>query len=202
MVAQIPLDAVTNEMAANNILAFAREGRLKQSNWHDRGADGQEIACLLGAIHPDINSTTACPAALMPRWLANLTVRLFDGVPTDRVTHYGEAYAQRINRWGVFDVAAWERVRVAFISKALGDAIARAESRSGVNPPSSWAPAKAVVDKLMALLLSTTSTRDDYRALYREAAEARTLAWAVYNKAVATLRAARRAAAGTAAAEA
>lgn len=47
-------------------------------------------ACLLGAIHPDVNVPQDCsggfegevvPANLMPLWLAETTMHLFDGLP-------------------------------------------------------------------------------------------------------------------------
>ena len=57
--------------AADRIAAFAREGRLVQDAWHDE-QDGRELACLLGAIGPEVKSPEDCPASVMPAWLAHL----------------------------------------------------------------------------------------------------------------------------------
>ena len=45
---------ITNAAAAANILAAVDAGTLVQGEWHGRGDDGREIACLLGAIHPSV----------------------------------------------------------------------------------------------------------------------------------------------------
>src|SRR5678810_579442 len=53
------------------------EGNLLRNTW----TQGQERACLLAALSPEVATTEDpidCPAAVMPAWLANLTPSLDD----------------------------------------------------------------------------------------------------------------------------
>ena len=187
----LTLDTITHDQAAANIEAFAREKRLVQGEWHghrgggggDNGGLGQEFACLLGSIHPSIDGTSKCPAHLMPRWMANVTVRLFDGIPEDRIFEYGEAYARRLHRWSMFDDAAWERVRVTFITHVFGGVFERAEAQIGDHPSPLWAEIKPVGDQLLALLLNPKSTWSQYYALRDTASKLRARAWAEWRAA-------------------
>jgi hypothetical protein len=96
--------------AANNIERFARENRLVQNTWHRTAPDGREIACLLGAIHPAIDSPHACPATVMPKWLAELTVVLFDKLPRNDIHNRALAYAMSMRTWDKLGKNTWERV--------------------------------------------------------------------------------------------
>ena len=183
----ISLADVTPEIAADSIMAFAREGRLVQGRWHGRGGGddgaGREIACLLGSIHPDINGTGDCPASLMPRWMAHLTVRLFDGVPAATVRHYGEAYATRMHRWGALDGAGWERIRKAFISEVMSGAMKRAEELAKGHTSPLLTEIRTVTDELLAMLMGGVATWSEYRALRDRAAKLRSKAWTEYHAA-------------------
>jgi hypothetical protein len=193
---------IDHDQAAVNIEAFAREGRLVQSTWHERrGGDGGgvEIACLLGAIHPSINGVEKCPASLMPRWMARLTVRLFDGIPSARAFEFGLAYAERLHRWRVIDAPGWERVRHAFIGEVLGSAMADWSAKIPDPAPPLWAPIKAFYERLTTALLSGTATRSDYNALQNRAWELREQAGGVRSAASAQRRSAAAAEAAAAA---
>ncbi|MEI9966014.1 MAG: hypothetical protein WDM92_16615 [Caulobacteraceae bacterium] len=178
----IDLDHMTNELAAANIAAYAREGRLEQHTWHGE-AEGRKVACLLGAIHPDIDSTDACPANLMPEWMARLTVRLFDGVATASITAIGEAYAARLHRWSALDAEAWERVRKGFITETLADVVTRARAKAGENPPEPWGKAVAIINRLAELLLDPSTPLSAFRALRDEAYGVRRAAWDAWHAA-------------------
>lgn len=97
---------ITHDEAAARIRAFATEGRLLQGTWHKM--NGVERACLLGAIHGDINSEDDCPASLMPQWMARLTVRLFDGIREERAQEYGLRYAEAMKAWATFTPEQWK----------------------------------------------------------------------------------------------
>lgn len=159
----IALSAVTPEFASAKIIAFAQDGRLEQGKWHGRRADGQQIACLLGSIHPKINAAVDCPASLMPQWLARLTISLFDRIPTGQVGRYGLAYGASVARWGALDADAWERIRKAFIIGVFGGAIDDATVHIGDATPALWPEIKAMAESVQALLL-----RDAPRQAYRE----------------------------------
>ena len=57
---------------------FIAEGRLVRNEW----GDGQERACLLLAIAPEVGGSEGkvdlCPASVLPPWLAELTPSLDD----------------------------------------------------------------------------------------------------------------------------
>jgi hypothetical protein len=51
---------------------------LIQSGWHETGEDGRELACALGVLGPQVDDAEKCPAAIMPRWLAQMVPWFFD----------------------------------------------------------------------------------------------------------------------------
>jgi hypothetical protein len=60
---------------------YLAEGRLIRGDWTGTDAQARETACLLAALYPRAGaeqSADACPAALMPPWLAHLTVWIDD----------------------------------------------------------------------------------------------------------------------------
>jgi hypothetical protein len=83
---------ITVRTAAKRLAEFARDGRLVQRTWHQR-RDGRELACALGAMDPSITSVESCPSAIMPPWVAAVTVELFDKLPGDRLAECALAYA-------------------------------------------------------------------------------------------------------------
>jgi hypothetical protein len=180
---------IDNDLAAGRIEAFAREGRLVQGKWHDGGGGGdgddgggRELACLLASIDPRINSASACPASLMPAWVASLTVRLFDGLPVGRVMDIGLAYGDRVRRWHVIDAAGWERVRKAFIQQVMDGALARLREIGAAKSPL-WGKIAALVDRVAAGLKSESFTRAEWLELHKEASTIRAEAWRQYQAA-------------------
>ncbi|MCA3010279.1 MAG: hypothetical protein INH34_18045 [Phycisphaerales bacterium] len=118
---------IDNITASQRILAHLHEGRLVQRTWHDEDG-GRELACVLGAISPDIVSDTDCPASVMPRWMAPLTVYLFDGqAKADAMTWAGRFGAQ-MAQWHRLDDAAWFRAWASFCSWCVRDAQRSADS--------------------------------------------------------------------------
>ena len=94
------------------LITTIREGRLSQTTW-GKDADGQRLVCLLSAISPEVSearTAAACPAGVMPAWLAHLTVSMFDGVaPTDAVP-LAMRYAEVLRRWHVLTPERWARL--------------------------------------------------------------------------------------------
>lgn len=90
------------------LLALLDRGDLLRGAW----TDGQERMCALAALSDearDAKDPSACPAEVMPAWLAYL-VPYFDdcGGWGARMRRLG----QLALRWHVLDEPAWERVRV------------------------------------------------------------------------------------------
>ena len=109
--------------AADRIADFAREGRLVQNAWHDE-RDGRELACLLGAIGPEVRSPEDCPASAMPAWLAHLLPRLFDGVRETEAADFGSRFAAALRAKPVDDAVRdrWLARVVAYARAAAADA--------------------------------------------------------------------------------
>lgn len=77
--------------------------------WQGHDDQGREIACWLGALDPAIDSIDACPATVMPGWLAHITPALDDSVSDSAWAGFWERYRALLRRWHVLDEAAWRR---------------------------------------------------------------------------------------------
>jgi hypothetical protein len=112
---------IDNITASQRILAHLHEGRLVQGTWHDE-KDGREFACLLGAISPHIESLRHCPASVMPHWLSQLTVSLFDGQDMAAAMTWAGRFAEQMQRWHVLGDSSWSRVWESFCLECVADA--------------------------------------------------------------------------------
>lgn len=100
---------------------FIREGRIVRNVW----GDGQERACLLLALAPEVGSDgniDACPASVLPPWLAELTPSIDDNVADADWLDIIATYA-RVVRLGSerLDAAGWRRVLARFMISILDD---------------------------------------------------------------------------------
>jgi hypothetical protein len=143
---------ISNAEASANILRFAEEGRLVQSEWHGQDDDGREIACLLGAIHPSVTTAAECNGKLMPMWLAELTPPLFDGIPAAEIVPIAGRYGGLVARWGDLAPAAWERVKTAFLIQTVDEAMVAARPVSEGKPY--WPAVEAACKQVKAALES------------------------------------------------
>jgi hypothetical protein len=157
---------ITREDAALRILDFANEGRLVQSAWHTADADGRELACLLGAIHPSVNGAEDCPSSVMPSWMAELLPTLFDGVSEAKATDYGRRFAQAL-RIGNAD----DTVLRMFLIAAVEFAVSAAAPKGDV--PDYWPAVEQSCAGVLALLKKSNPNEKD-----RAAAKAASGAWA------------------------
>lgn len=112
----------THAAASAAILAHCNAGTIVQREWHGRDAAGREVACLLGAIDPSVNSTADCNAELMPMWLAELTLVLFDGLPPKAIYPIARRYGELVGRWHVLSSKDWERVLAGFLCRVIDEA--------------------------------------------------------------------------------
>jgi hypothetical protein len=143
---------ISNAEASANILRFAEEGRLVQSEWHGQDDDGREIACLLGAIHPSV------------------TPPLFDGIPAAEIVPIAGRYGGLVARWGDLAPAAWERVKTAFLIQTVDEAMVAARPVSEGKPY--WPAVEAACKQVKAALES-----GDKKALAAAEAAAEATAW-------------------------
>jgi hypothetical protein len=112
---------------------YVREGRIIRNAWTGEDAQGRETACLLAALSPEAGEeerASACPAHVMPEWLARLTPMLDDKTPEAYWPEFVRCYAYAAARWHVLDDAAWRRVLARVMLASLD--VARPHDRSGV----------------------------------------------------------------------
>jgi hypothetical protein len=98
------------------------EGRLIRRAWTKTDDAGRELACWLAALSPEVGAVKhagACPADVMPAWLALLTPDLDDRVSDGAWPAFAERFGACAARWSVLDDAAWRRVEVAVLRECL-----------------------------------------------------------------------------------
>ncbi len=107
---------ITNAQASERILNAVAEETLIQEEW-SREEDGRWYACLLGSMEPGvIDCVDQCNGKLMPLWMAEVTVTLFDGIAEDAIYPIARRYGRLVGIWDRLWEEMWERVRVAFLT--------------------------------------------------------------------------------------
>ena len=94
---------------------FIDEGRIVRHAWLGTDAQGRETACLLAALSPEAGEAEdaeACPASVMPAWMAHLTPWIDEASDTEW-PQVIRRYAACAARWSALDDAAWRRVEAA-----------------------------------------------------------------------------------------
>ena len=166
--------------ASANIIRFAQEGRLIQRAWHTEKG-GRKMACLLGSIHPSVTSEAECNGDLMPMWLAQLTPRLFDSIPADKVTEIGLRYGSLVARWHVLTPDQWEAVKTAFLVRTVDAALSSAREVS--SGEACWAQVEAACEQVKAALISGKGLKAARAAAEAARAAAEAAAEAAYGTA-------------------
>ena len=141
------------------------EGRIVRQQW----TDGHERACLLAALSPEAGragDASACPAYVMPPWLAHMTPWIDDEVSAHAWPGVIRRYAALARRWSALDDAAWERARVASLIAIVSEA--------RLNCPSSEERALAAIDGVLEWL--RRGAPESERAAVSEATRAATKA--------------------------
>jgi hypothetical protein len=100
---------------------FQREGKLIRKDW----GDGKERACLLVAMVPEVGTGQfdACPAGVMPEWLARITPWIDDAGSAEAWPGVIIRYAAVARRWSALSARDWElldcRVRAICVREAI-----------------------------------------------------------------------------------
>ena len=146
-----------------------------------RGAwtDGHERACLLAALSPEAGvaeSATACPAEVMPPWMAHLTVWIDDNPSEGAWPALVGRYAALARRWHALDDAGWERARIGVMIAIVTEARMHvapkyAEASVAVNGVLAWLERGASKDELA---LMQAAARRATKAASKAAAAAST----------------------------
>jgi hypothetical protein len=104
--------------------SMVREDRIIRCSWTG-SRDGVELACLLSAVSPEVaqaESPDACPADVMPAWLAGLVPDFNDRGDKDAWPGFVARFAALTRRWPALDEAAWERARLASMAAFVEEA--------------------------------------------------------------------------------
>jgi len=94
----MPRTAATAAEALDRYEAFLSHDAIVQRMWHGSDANGRELACGLGVIGPAVSSPRDCPAAIMPRWLAQMVPWLFDGQSKADALAWGSRFYSELAR--------------------------------------------------------------------------------------------------------
>ena len=104
------------EYRVERLNTFINEGRIVRDYWTGVDEQGREEACLLAALSPEVaeqGTASACPAELMPGWMAYLTPWIDDKSSEVEWPRMVRRYAACAARWSTLDNAAWRRVEIA-----------------------------------------------------------------------------------------
>jgi len=82
---------------AKRYMAALEADSLTQGLWHTE-RDGRQLACALGVIGDEVNEPRDCPAAIMPRWLAQTVPAFFDRQKQDDAFAWGAAFTAELAR--------------------------------------------------------------------------------------------------------
>lgn len=104
------------ESRVERLHTLINEDRIIRNDWVGLDEQGRETACLLAALSPEVvkhRNASACPAELMPEWLAHLTPWVDDYSSEAEWPRMVRRYAACAARWSSLDDAAWRRVEIA-----------------------------------------------------------------------------------------
>ena len=105
---------------------YIAEGRLIRHAWTGSDKQGRQTACLLAAMSPEVASSSdasACPAHIMPEWLASLTPWMDDSGSDDAWHGMVRRYAAVAARWHVLSDEIWRRLDYTARRIALEDCL-------------------------------------------------------------------------------
>ena len=105
---------------------YITEGRLIRNAWTDLDNQGRETACLLAAMSPEVaarENASACPASIMPKWLAYLTPWMDDAGSDEVWPSMVRRYAAVAARWHVLTNETWQRLDYTARRIALEDCL-------------------------------------------------------------------------------
>jgi hypothetical protein len=110
---------------------FIAEGRLIRNDWTGIDDHGRETACLLAAVSPEVTddgNPGACPADIMPQWLAHLTPWMDDAGSEEAWLPMVKRYAAVAGRWHVLSDETWRRLNYTARRIAVEDCLPLAGS--------------------------------------------------------------------------
>lgn len=107
---------------------YIEEGRLIRKKWVSSDAQGRETACILAALSPEVADkgyADACPADIMPLWLAHLTPWMDDDGSEEAWLPMVKRYAAVAGRWHVLSDETWRKLDYTARRIAVEDCLPR-----------------------------------------------------------------------------
>ena len=92
--------------AIERLETYHREGRLIRHAWTGTDDQGREAACLLAALVPECGakeSSSVCPASVLPPWLAHLTPWIDDAGTAEAWPGVVTRYVAILRAWNLTD---------------------------------------------------------------------------------------------------
>lgn len=137
------------------ILARLSAGTLIRRSWTGTDAQGRETACMLAALVPVCGakqSAAACPADVMPAWLAELTPWIDDAGTLDHWPAVVRRYADLASRWHILTPLAWRKLDFATRAICVREALTHVTVDD-------WG-VRAACDRVLVLLDEAARTGD------------------------------------------
>ena len=106
------MTALTYDDRLARLDTLLAEGRITHNEWTGTDRQGREVACLLAALSPEAGEhkcADACPAEVMPAWLAHLTPWMDDNVSARYRPTLLRRYADLAHRWHALTDEDWRR---------------------------------------------------------------------------------------------
>ncbi|MBC6982327.1 hypothetical protein [Caulobacter sp. 17J80-11] len=94
----------------------------------------EEWWCPLAVFGWDIYDENLCPDDLMPGWLADLAMKLGEGLGEDGQAELCAGLVARARAWPALDAAAWERIELDLLDAAVAHAEAAAANAPRAEP--------------------------------------------------------------------
>ena len=107
-------------------------GTLIRNAWKGTDEQGRETACLLAALSPEVYNSekaSACPASVMPAWLAYLTPNIDDNGSIEAWPAMVRRYALLANQWGKLTDTQWLRAQFQFRKACVQEAMANTDNK-------------------------------------------------------------------------
>jgi hypothetical protein len=105
----------------NYLSSLHEQGLIRPGAW-STDERGRHFVCLLSAISPEVEaeeSASACPADVMPAWLAHLIVSAYDGASNDGRSRLVQLYLDTMTKWSQLSPAAWRQCDLTLRREAL-----------------------------------------------------------------------------------
>jgi hypothetical protein len=130
----MPIEITAAEAGANILahVAGKRLVRCRAMEWHPR-QNWLDPVSLLEAIHLDIKGSGDCPVSLMPRWLADSTFELFNGIAKNDIYVLAERYGKLLAADAMANVD--DTLRDRWLVFVVKEALASARQIASTNKP-------------------------------------------------------------------